>query len=399
MEKKILIVDDEPEILGLMSKVLGDEGYRVSVARDGEEALVKFHVDPVQLVITDMVVPKVDGILLLKQIKNLYPATMALLVTAHGRMDSAIEAMKAGAENVLAKPVDMDHLVIEVAKCFDNLRLRQENESLSGLIEMRNKFITLTDHEFRTPLSIITGCIAILKGDAAHCPLSPKAQTTVDMMEEASNRLLDIIERFHDMEILSQAWLKPSPSTFNIGEKAWDIITIVSAAAHERCMNFDLKNTMARHDIQQDKNRVGHILMELIQNAVKYTRDRGTISVWLGEADSDERRKVIVKISDTGVGMPPNQLKHALEPFYEGKDVMEHSSSNWGFNGGGIGVGLTRVKMLLESIRGQMFVASAEGKGTTFTLSIPAVLDLKKENDDDPKLTMPRKDLPDTEGS
>lgn len=383
MEDKILIVDDEPGIRGLMAKVLTGEGYHVNVARDGEEALMKFHVDPVPLVITDLTMPRIDGILLIKQIKSLYPETMILLVTAHGRMDSAIEAMKAGAENVLAKPVDINHLVIEVAKCFDNLRLRRENESLSNLVEMRNKFITLTDHEFRTPLSIIKGGLAILKGDEVPAAISAKAKTLVDMMEEATNRLVDIVERFHDMETLHHSWLKPSLSTFNIGEQAWNIVTVAGAAARGRRINFDMKNTMAPGEIHQDKSRVEHILMELIQNAIKYTPDGGTVSVWFGETGGDKDRSVIIKILDTGVGLPPDKLKLVLEPFYEGKDVMGHTTSNSSFTGGGIGIGLTRVKMLVESVQGRLFVESAEGRGTTFTISIPAVLELEPENGGD----------------
>jgi signal transduction histidine kinase len=399
MEDKILIVDDEPEIRGLMAKVLTGEGYHVNVARDGEEALMKFHVEPVPLVITDLTMPRIDGILLIKQIKSLYPETMILLVTAHGRMDSAIDAMKAGAENVLAKPVDINHLVIEVAKCFDNLRLRRENESLSNLVEMRNKFITLTDHEFRTPLSIIKGGLAILKSDSVTSSIDDKAKTLVGMMEEASNRLVEIVERFHDMETLHHSWLTPSLSTFNIGEQVWNIVTVASASTRERRMNFDMKNTMDRHEIHQDKSRVEHILMELIQNAIKYTPDGGTVSVWLGETGGDKDRSVIIKILDTGVGLAPDKLKLVLEPFYEIRDVMEHTTSNSRFNGGGIGVGLTRVKMLVESIQGHLLVESAEWKGTTFTVSIPAFLELKEKRGYGVDLAIGRQDLAGVGGS
>lgn len=398
MENKILIVDDEPEIRGLMAKVLSAEGYSVNVAKDGEEALMKFHIDPSPLVITDMTMPKVDGMLLIKQIKSLYPETMILLVTAHAKMDVAIEAMKYGVENVMAKPIDINHLVIEVAKCFDNLLLRRENESLSHLVEMRNKFITLTDHEFRTPLSIIKGGLAILKSDLAASSIDDKSKTLIDMIEDASSRLVDIVERFHDMEILHHSWLPMSFSTFNIGELAWNIVTVLSASARGRLINFDMKNTMGAHEIHQDKSRVEHIFMELIENAIKYTPDGGTVSVWLGETDKGKARSMTMKISDTGAGIPPDKLKLVLEPFYDVRDEMEHATSKSRFNGGGIGIGLTRVKMLVESIQGHLLVESIERRGTTFTVCIPAFLESKEENDSNAKLTIPNQDLVGIEG-
>jgi two-component system NtrC family response regulator len=122
-----LLVDDEPEILTLFSKVLAKKGYAVSTAPNGLEALKKLKVDQYSIVITDLKMPVMDGMELLKRVKKDYPEVEVLVLTGFGSIESAVEAMKKGAFNYITKPYNIDEVLIELKKIFEFKRMRHES--------------------------------------------------------------------------------------------------------------------------------------------------------------------------------------------------------------------------------------------------------------------------------
>ncbi len=119
---RILLVDDEENLLELLSEVLTDEGYEVTTATSAEEALGKFEKDPFPLVITDILMGGLDGIELLQIIKEHYEQTQVLIITSHASTDSALAAQQSGAYDYLIKPFDDLNLVTAaVEQAFQNL--------------------------------------------------------------------------------------------------------------------------------------------------------------------------------------------------------------------------------------------------------------------------------------
>jgi DNA-binding NtrC family response regulator len=130
---RILIVDDEPNIRSGLAQVLEEESYEVSTAKDAPEAWALFQRTPHQLVITDVRMPGlISGLDLLREIKHGWPETLILVITAHGTVETAVEAMRLGAHDYIAKPVDMDILMLQVAKAMEHHRLRQERSRTSS---------------------------------------------------------------------------------------------------------------------------------------------------------------------------------------------------------------------------------------------------------------------------
>jgi DNA-binding NtrC family response regulator len=127
MQDKLLLVDDEPEILTLFSKVLEKRGYTVSTAPNGLEALKKLKVDQYSIVITDLKMPVMDGMELLKRVKKDYPEIEILVLTGFGTIESAVEAMKQGAFSYFTKPYNIDEVLIELKKIFDLRKMRHES--------------------------------------------------------------------------------------------------------------------------------------------------------------------------------------------------------------------------------------------------------------------------------
>jgi DNA-binding NtrC family response regulator len=127
---RVLVVDDEASARGGLQKLLTHEGYRVATAADGIEALDVASEHAPDIVITDMRMPNMDGIELLKRLREQDRSLPVLMVTAFGDVSSAVAAMRDGAEDFLTKPVDFDALLVAVERAIQRRDLRAETENL-----------------------------------------------------------------------------------------------------------------------------------------------------------------------------------------------------------------------------------------------------------------------------
>src|SRR3990172_1955619 len=120
MDYKVLVVDDEKDIRGLLSKALSRVGgFQVDLAENGEEGLQKIINNSYHLVLTDLKMPKVDGLQVVTEIARIKPETLTVLMTGHGSIDSVLEAMKHGASDYLTKPLNLEELVIRLRRVLE----------------------------------------------------------------------------------------------------------------------------------------------------------------------------------------------------------------------------------------------------------------------------------------
>ncbi len=136
----ILIVDDEKNYLTILSAVLEEEGYEVLTALGGQEALEIYKTSDLDLVVTDMKMPEMDGIELLENIKQLDPDLPVMMMTAHGTVDKAVEAMQKGAYTYILKPFDNERLTIYVNKAIAVYQVIKENRRLRDEVESQYRF-------------------------------------------------------------------------------------------------------------------------------------------------------------------------------------------------------------------------------------------------------------------
>ena len=127
MADRVLVVDDEQSLRKVLAATLQREGYEVTVCGDGEEALTSLERDGADVVVTDLVMPRMDGLALLRKVVSRHPDVPVIVITAHGRIDSAVEAMKAGAFDFLAKPFDHGDLKAIISKAARQSDYNQRN--------------------------------------------------------------------------------------------------------------------------------------------------------------------------------------------------------------------------------------------------------------------------------
>ena len=133
--KTILIVDDEKNIVSGLEEAFTLESYNVLTAYDGKEAWDKVNTNNVDLVITDLRMPMMNGNELVEKISSSYPTLPVIVLTGHGTIETAVESMRRGAVDFFTKPVDLDKLFLVVKKCLANSELQEQNKKLTEEIE------------------------------------------------------------------------------------------------------------------------------------------------------------------------------------------------------------------------------------------------------------------------
>ncbi len=150
----ILIVDDEAIIRDLCRRAL--KGYRVLEAADGEEALKVFENGGVEVILTDVMMPNMDGIELLKRLKELEPTLVVIVMTGYADKDVILNALKADADDFITKPLNLLQLKTAIEKALVKKALKEEIANLKNLDRLKSNFLSLISHKFRTPITSIS---------------------------------------------------------------------------------------------------------------------------------------------------------------------------------------------------------------------------------------------------
>jgi DNA-binding NtrC family response regulator len=137
---RILVVDDDPEMCRFFEQLLGEEHYAVEVVHDGFAALQRYERDKVDLVITDLMMPRMRGTELVARLKQMDPDVLVLLVTAFGTIESAVETIRAGAFHYITKPFRTDEILLNVSRALEQRRLRTELRRLKSAVQERYRF-------------------------------------------------------------------------------------------------------------------------------------------------------------------------------------------------------------------------------------------------------------------
>lgn len=369
-DKHILLVDDDPAIRMLWERFLERWGYGYALAADGSEALQRARETHFRLLVTDLVMPGMGGLELIKQVKDEQPELEIIVITGNGTIEVAVEAMKAGAYEFITKPINFHHAELVIHKCLsqaeareENVRLREVNRQLEALNEMKEKFIAITNHELRTPVSVINNIVEILEAELREGP----AGSLVGMLRHSARHLTEIVAQMHELSRAKSDRLSVVCEHFALHplcEEVRDELSLsVQRRGHEIVCNISPKLS-----VWADRVKFKKVVRELIQNAIKFTPDGGRIQV---DAWMDDAQRFCFRVKDTGIGIAEQNQDRIFQLFYEVGESTHHHTSKDEFLGGGMGVGLSLVKDIVEAHRGTVRVESRLGQGSTFTLTLP----------------------------
>ena len=141
MSASILIVDDEESILTSLTSILQDEGYEVTVAKDGAEALRIYTMEPPDLMLLDIWMPEMDGMETLRRVRELVPTAQVMMMSGHGSIETAVKAIKLGAYDYIEKPLSLENVTLRVKHALDQYRLEQENRTLRTTVQRKFELV------------------------------------------------------------------------------------------------------------------------------------------------------------------------------------------------------------------------------------------------------------------
>ncbi len=369
---KILIVDDEPDILRIMGGLLQGIGYSVLTAESGLQALDIFRNEAIDVIITDVKMPGMDGIELIRQVNSMQANLVQILViTGHGDITTAVDAMKLGAVNYLSKPINFAELEVALEQAIEKLNLmknvqKKQKQLQEARIEAekanlaKSEFLANMSHEILTPMNAILG-MNRLAIESASDPEQCKHLETVQLSAESLLRLLNGILDLSKIEA-NKFELNEMPFDLEGALKA--IVRSYAVQAQEKGLELQYYLPARLHLVLLgDEYRLRQILLNLVDNAIKFT-ETGRVDIEVEEISQNETGIVLqFCVKDTGFGITVEAQDYIFDTFsqVDGSPTRKF---------GGAGLGLTICKKLTELLGGKIWVKSRPDQGSTFFFSV-----------------------------
>lgn len=275
---------------------------------------------------------------------------------------------------VLSTLADQTAVALENARLFadlkrqnaENKRLNEElitaNRELARLDQAKSDFIDIASHELRTPLTQVRGYNDILDEMLSRGSLTPEAGLEMtEGVRNAAKRLEEIVDTMFDVSQLDTESMDIVKSPVAIGSIVRIVLKEWEKAIKERDLTVTTRNLASLPMTVADSEGVRKVLSNLIQNAIKYTPDGGQIHVegrTISVDASGDERVMEITVSDTGIGIAPEDLDRIFDKFYRVGNVMRHSTGKTKFKGAGPGLGLAVARGIVQAHGGRIWAES-----------------------------------------
>jgi hypothetical protein len=360
---RVLVVEDEESLLTAICELLRTKGYAVTGAVSGRSALETLATRDFDVLLTDLVMPDMGGLELIQSVIRLHPTVVSIVMTAHGTIAGAIEALQAGAMDYVLKPFKLGALLPILRRALTVRRLRQENAALErrvrehaaeleGANQELESFSYSVSHDLRAPLRVIRGFAEALTEDYTVSP------------PNGGELLLRIVRGADRMDALIAALLGLSAVARQpLARERIDMFALAQAIGTEvTAENPSWKGQIAVKALPEcdaDSALVRQIFTNLISNAVKFTRDRETPKVEIGFQIEGGTCSYFVR--DNGVGFEQAQAERAFLAF-----SRLHSPTQFA----GSGIGLSIVHRIVVRHGGRIWAESQPDHGATFHFTL-----------------------------
>ena len=371
----LLLVDDEQDIRDVLAISVADMGYEVLEAEDAEQALRVFidHLPPI--VLTDIKMPGMDGIALLREVKRHNPDTEVVMITGHGDMDLAIKSLKYAATDFITKPINVDALEIALKRVKDKIvmkrQLQEYTRNLEALIKEKTE---LQDHLSSLGLMIgsishgIKGLLTGLDG-GMYLVESGFSKENQEQIKEGWDNVKIMVERIRKMvlDILFYAkerdlrWERIGTLLF-----AEEIAEVVEPKIAAQGIEFVKEFDETLGDFEIDAGYVHSALINIIENAIDAcSKISGARDHKIVFGARQDKTHILFEVFDSGIGMDAETIGKLFTPFFSSKGRM------------GTGLGLFISNKIIQQHGGRIDVKSTPGHGSLFTIKIPKTLPKK----------------------
>lgn len=253
-------------------------------------------------------------------------------------------------------------LAMENATLIEQLKI--ERQRLETLERRKSEMMTVITHEIRTPLSLISTSASAIIGGGIPADSITKMHF---ILQKGLDRLTKLVSELRNLSLLSRSEITLEPQTFDLDRLIIDETDSLAHAMQGRKLSLSLDLDRAAARVRADEALIRIVLRNLLSNAIRFTADGGSLTVSLSKGLGVAK----VSIIDTGIGIAAEELPLIFEKFYEVGAAIHHSSGDYGFKSGGLGIGLSTVKTILANHSSAISVESTLGKGSTFSFTLP----------------------------
>jgi signal transduction histidine kinase len=363
----IVVVDDTPANLQVLASMLAERGYKVRPSTSGRIALQSIRLAPPDLILLDIRMPEMDGYQVCEELKldEKLRDIPVLFISALHETDNKVRAFRVGAVDYITKPFQFEEVVARVETQLELYwqkqeikRLREEDRLYyEKLSQMKDAVVRTASHDLKNPLCLVLGAAHLLVEHVA--PDDEEGQRLVSMIQRGTNRMEMLITDLLDLARI-ETGLALNMQILPLNDFLRINLEDFSQQAQNK--NITLRFSPLHKDISlaYDPNRLSQVLHNLLSNAIKYTREGG----WVELATEVSDNVVRIHISDSGLGIPAEDIPHLFEKFHR-VDMPEHMAIE------GTGLGLSIVESIVKQHGGRIKVQSELGVGSTFSILLP----------------------------
>jgi two-component system, sensor histidine kinase and response regulator len=375
----LLVVDDDPFVLDMVREMLQDHGYDVVGAGSGEEAaaLHKAAEIPIDLILSDMNMPGMDGLALIRTVRETDPHLPIMILTVNDEISVALKAIRSGADEYVLKDenihetllpsiegtLEKHRLQVENRRLLadlsrKNAELERSNAELKEINHLKNRFLGIAAHDLRTPIggviSISDILLSQLGGQVTH-----RQHQLLGMIHSVSREMLGLIDDLLDVSIIESGKLELALAPADIRPIIAERIRLGEMAAGRKNIRIhaDLGATPA---IPADTRRIAQAFDNFLSNAVKFSPQGSDIHVYL----KNQGETVEVSVKDEGPGVSAQDRERLFGEFQKLSAQPTGGEMS-------VGLGLAIVKKVIEAHGGAVWVDSAPGQGAVFGFRLP----------------------------
>ena len=331
--------------------MLASEEYSITTSPSGTEALKMVQENDFDLVLSDLMMPDVNGLKLLEEIRRFKPGTAVMLITAYGSLRSAITAMRLGAVDYVLKPCDEDELRLRVHNACERQIIKKEYDQRTRELE---SLIFATTHDLSGHLVALRGFARRLRTSSTD-QLGQEGREYLDRIESSAELMEKMIASIGEFARAGRGTGKIEK--INVRKLLQDVLQNLQSVIEEK--NVDVRVPDELPQLEGEWLSIYQVFHNLINNAIKFSRDNVRPAVEIGVTDTGRHHKFFVR--DNGVGIRKEEQDRIFEMFsrLDRRKVP------------GTGMGLAIARKIVTSIGGSIWVKSAENEGSTFYFTIP----------------------------
>jgi len=356
--RKALVVDDEEWMRDACEQILQPEGVEVITAADGQTGLEMARRHAPDLILADLKMPGMDGIAYLQAVKALDPEVAAIVITGYATLEAAVEAMKAGAYDFLAKPFKPADLRAVVRRGLEHRAAAlRAAVVLHGGTPPAELHLAMLAHRFKAPLAVLRQCVGVvLEGYTGE--ISPRAKGMMEIVAQRADQMIQFVNDWLMLSRLDQGKGIESPQAVAVLDVIKAAVERVKQDPRAESLTIQCVVTGEAGSVLADPSALDELFANLLDNAVRYTPAGGSVHVEVNRLAEG----VAVTLRDTGPGIGPEDLKHIFEPFYRGQAQKSIP---------GTGLGLPIAKRIAEGHGGTLAVQTTLGEGSAFRVFLP----------------------------